>query len=74
VKVTDFLGKPVEKAAVTVQVTRGEGTVASGSATTDKEGMATLGNWTLGSKPGLNTLVASVEKGVAVTFLAVAAP
>ena len=45
--------------AVTFAVTSGGGTATGLSATTDANGVATVGSWTLGSQAGVNTLTAS---------------
>lgn len=46
---------------VTFTVTSGGGTVTGGVQTTDAQGRATVGGWTLGATPGANTLSATVE-------------
>lgn len=61
VRVTGAHGLPVAGATVNFSVTAGEGTVTGEQATTDSAGIATVGSWTLGKKPGLNSLAAAVE-------------
>jgi adhesin/invasin len=45
---------------VTFSVDAGGGTITGATATTDANGIATVGSWTLGSTPGLNHLTATV--------------
>ena len=79
VKVTDAGGRPVAGQAVTFHVTSGGGSVFSGSATTNAEGIAQE-RWTLGSQVGAQTLEARVVNGsgtaltVSVSATATAAP
>jgi hypothetical protein len=49
VRVTDSRGQPVAGYGVTFVVTRGGGTVSGASQTTDADGIARVGGWTLGS-------------------------
>jgi hypothetical protein len=65
--VRDAADRPVPGVVVTFQVTAGGGTVSSETATTNNSGMATV-SWTLGSEPGVNTLVANVPSLDPVTF------
>jgi hypothetical protein len=58
VRVTDGAGQPVGEVEVTFAVTGGGGTIAGDTRTTDSDGIARVGGWTLGSIPGLNTLEA----------------
>ena len=57
---------------VTFAVTSGGGSITGASQTTDVNGIATVGSWTLGTTPGMNTLAASapVQQGSPVTFSA----
>jgi Bacterial Ig-like domain (group 1) len=55
VRVTNASGEPIVGYGVTFLVTRGGGTVTGASQTTNSEGVARVGGWTLGS-PGRNTL------------------
>lgn len=58
VVVTNASG-PMAGVTVTFTVTAGGGTVTGGSTTTNAQGIATVGSWTLGPAPGLNTLKAA---------------
>jgi Big-like domain-containing protein len=58
VRVTNDLGEPVAGVAVTYAVTKGGGSVSGASQITDANGVARVGNWTLGPKAGENTLQA----------------
>jgi hypothetical protein len=58
VRVTDAAGDPVAGVAVSFVVTDGGGAVEGGAATTDADGVATVGSWRLGPTPGGNTLEA----------------
>jgi adhesin/invasin len=58
VRVTDAAGDPVAGFGVTFVVTAGGGTVSGASQTTDANGVARVGSWTLGSSAGQNTLEA----------------
>jgi hypothetical protein len=74
VKVTDAFGNPVVGATVTFTVTGGGGSVTGGTQTTDANGVATVGSWTLGSNAGANTLSVAVTGSAlaALTFNATA--
>ena len=61
VTVTDVSGNPVAGSLVTFTVTSGNGNVANASATTDGQGQASSGAWTLGPVAGPNTLSAVVS-------------
>lgn len=63
VRVTDAYGNPV-RATVTFTVTTGS--VAAPVASTDPNGVASAGTWTLGSTPGQQTLTATVGSASAV--------
>ena len=58
VVVTNAAG-PMEGVTVTFTVTAGGGTVSGGTQSTNAQGIATVGSWTLGPAPGVNTLRAS---------------
>lgn len=60
VRVTDAFGNAVAGAVVNFLVTGGGGSVAGSAATTNPDGVAVLGSWTLGATPGANTLAATV--------------
>jgi adhesin/invasin len=70
VKVTDAFGDPVAQSAVTFVVASGGGTAAGLEQTTDAGGVATVGQWTLGTVAGENTLSATSADlpGSPVTF------
>ncbi|HEV7586997.1 MAG TPA: Ig-like domain-containing protein [Longimicrobium sp.] len=71
VKVTDDRGRPVAGQAVTFHVTGGGGTVFSGTATTNAEGIAQE-RWTLGTAAGsAQTLEARVVNGSGTAFIGV---
>jgi adhesin/invasin len=58
VRVTNDLGQPVAGFGVTFVVTGGGGSVTGASQTTNSEGIARVGSWTLGTTAGTNTLEA----------------
>lgn len=72
VVVTDAFGNPTPGVDVTFSVASGGGSVSGAMPTTDGAGRATVGDWTLGSTPGTNTLDASVA-GVGTIFTATGA-
>jgi plastocyanin len=74
VRVTDGLGNPVANISVTFAVSSGGGNATGLSQTTDGGGLATVGQWTLGTRPGVNTLVAASPdvEGSLATFRATA--
>jgi len=65
----DLYGNVIPDAAVAFAVAQGGGSVAGGSATTGSDGVATVGDWTLGATPGQNTLTATAG-ALSVTFTA----
>jgi hypothetical protein len=69
VRVLDGNDNPVVGEPVTFAVTGGGGSVAGANQTTDDEGVAAVGKWTLGATPGTNTLEATTAIG-SVTFTA----
>jgi adhesin/invasin len=69
VVVKDAGGNPVAGVSVTFSVASGGGGVTGGSQTTDASGRATVGNWTLGTLAGTNTLSAAAA-GLTRTFTA----
>ena len=72
VRVTDQYGNPVAGTAVTFAATAaGNGTVAGAAQTTDANGVATVGGWTLGSVVGAQRLTATAG-ALAATFTATA--
>jgi hypothetical protein len=70
VRVTDAAGNPVAGVSVTFSVASGGGSVTGATQTTNSDGIATVGSWTLGSTPGENTLTASAAGLTPVTFTA----
>jgi hypothetical protein len=74
VQVTDSAGNPVAGVAVTFAVTAGGGSVDGAAQTTDSDGIARVGRWTLGDAPGTNTLEARAGtlEGSPVVFTAAA--
>ncbi|HEV2749283.1 MAG TPA: Ig-like domain-containing protein, partial [Gemmatimonadales bacterium] len=70
--VTDAGGHPVPGAAVTFAVASGGGSITGPTKTTDANGIATVGSWTLGAVAGSNTLTAASDNltGSPVTFTA----
>lgn len=59
VRVTDAAGNPVANVTVSFAVTSGGGSIANASATTDGQGVASGGAWTLGPLVGGNSLTAT---------------
>jgi adhesin/invasin len=76
VKVTNALGQGIAGYGVTFVVTGGGGSVTGGSQTTNTDGVATVGSWTLGASPGQNTLEARTPglTGSPVVFTATGTP
>jgi hypothetical protein len=56
VRVSDIDGNGIPNLSVTFAVGNGGGSITGASQTTNADGVATLGSWTLGSAEGLNTL------------------
>ncbi|HET9425924.1 MAG TPA: Ig-like domain-containing protein [Gemmatimonadaceae bacterium] len=71
VVVKDEVGTPVPGASVVFAVASGGGSVTGALATTNANGVASVGAWTLGTA-GENTLTASVDGATAATFTATA--
>jgi adhesin/invasin len=61
VRLTDAHGNPIAGAAVVFAVASGGGSVAGANQTTDNDGVAAVGSWTLGTAAGSNTLTATAE-------------
>src|SRR5688500_12983179 len=61
VVVRDERGNPVAGATVRFTVTAGGGSVANPTTTTNAQGAASAGSWTLGASPGSNVLQATVN-------------
>ena len=74
VVVRDEQGNWLAGASVTFAVTAGGGSVGGATQTTDATGTATVGQWVLGTAPGVNTLTATANGpgflGNPVTFVA----
>jgi adhesin/invasin len=66
--VRDAFGNPVSGTLVTFAVASGGGSVAGSPATTDGNGIATVGSWTVGPIAGPNSLTASSGALTPVTF------
>lgn len=61
-------GAPVAGAIVQFRVTSGLGSVQFADVTTDANGVASAGVWTLGPHPGVQTVTATVEGAAPVVF------
>lgn len=72
VEVSNVNGRPLAGVTVTFAVASGGGVVFGATAVTGSDGVATIGQWNLGSSPGANTLTASVPGLPSVTFTATA--
>ncbi len=72
--VSDSNGLPVAGETVEFSIAAGGGLVSGASQTTDSNGIAAVGQWTLGLSPGLKELRAELasQPKTAVTFFAVA--
>jgi plastocyanin len=70
VKVIDGFGDPVANVEVTFSAGSGGGAVAGAEQTTDAAGLATVGQWTLGTTAGTNTLFADSPGLERATFTA----
>jgi hypothetical protein len=68
VRVVDSYGNGVAGVAVEFAVQSGGGTVSDGSQTTDSEGIATAGTWTVGAAEGENVIRATATGLAPVTF------
>ncbi|HXQ29973.1 MAG TPA: Ig-like domain-containing protein [Gemmatimonadales bacterium] len=60
VRVVDPNGNPVSGVTVTFAVTSGGGSLTGGTTTTDVNGIAQVGSWTIGATPARNTMAATV--------------
>ncbi len=74
VEVTDRYGNTLEEIEVVFSVLEGGGSVTGDTTLTDAQGLATVGDWVLGSAPGSNTLAATVTDLGTVTFVATGLP
>jgi hypothetical protein len=70
VQVSNVNGRPLSGITVTFAVASGGGSVFGAVATTGSDGIATVGQWNVGSSPGSNTLTATVAGLPSVTFTA----
>lgn len=68
VRVTDAGGNPVQGTVVSFTNVTGGGAVTGASVTTNAQGLAALGSWTLGTVVGPNTIRATVGALPFVTF------
>jgi hypothetical protein len=71
--VQDANGNLKSGTVVTFTVGSGGGSVTGATPASNAAGIATVGSWTLGPNPGVNTLVASIPGASPITFTAVAA-
>jgi hypothetical protein len=71
--VRDAQGNPSPDVWVAFAILTGGGSIIASSVKTDAQGIARLARWTLGTSPGLNTVMAKVGSLPAVTFAASAA-
>jgi hypothetical protein len=69
VRILDANDNPIAGEPVTFAITGGGGSVTGATPTTDAQGIAAVGKWTLGATPGTNTLEAATAFGT-VTFTA----
>lgn len=74
VRVRDAGGNNISGASVTFAVTAGGGTLVNAVRTTDANGVATVGSWTLGTTAGTNTVTATVGSVAPATFTATGTP
>ncbi len=65
VLVTDRENQPLPGVEVVFAVESGNGNITQATAQTDAKGIATLGSWTLGKDPGVNTLTARSKNAIA---------
>lgn len=68
VAVRDQFGNPVAGVQVTFAVTSGGGTITGGTQTTNAQGVATVGGFTLGQTAGANTITATAQGVGAANF------
>ena len=62
IRVTDSVGTAINGATVTFAVSAGGGSATGTSTTTDPNGIAQVGSWTLGAAPGINSMTATVTR------------
>jgi hypothetical protein len=68
VRITDPNGAPISGVEVLFQITSGGGSLTDATATTDANGVAAVGSWTVGTQAGPTTLTASTADYPTVTF------
>jgi hypothetical protein len=74
VKVSAASGQPVAGVSVTFAVISGGGSLTGATQTTDANGAATVGSWTLGTTAGPNVVAATVVALPAASFTATGKP
>ncbi len=74
VRAVDGFGNPIAGLAVVFTVIDGEGSITGATPTTDNDGIAALGSWTLGTKAGFDTVVAAAAQLAPTAFAAIATP
>ena len=74
VRVLSVMGEPVPNASVSFTVTTGDGNVQNTTAATDANGVATAGQWILGTHSGTQTLRATLGSSAALDFNVNAVP
>jgi hypothetical protein len=72
VRVTNRELQPLPGVAVRFAVGEGGGSVTGGETLTDSAGLATVGSWVLGRRPGRNVLLATIADSLTVGFEATA--
>ncbi len=70
VVVQDVNGNPIAGAVVTFTVTQGGGSLTGATPTTDANGIATVGSWTLGPLAGANSVKAAIDHATSTSFAA----
>lgn len=70
VEVRDGFGSPKSGVQVVFSVSAGGGTLTGSNVTTDAQGRAALGGWTLGLAPGENMVTARLSNGEVAIFIA----
>lgn len=68
--VTDQYGNPIQGVPVQFAAAAGSGIITGGVQSTNAQGVATVGSWTVGSTTGTQTLTATAGSLPAVTFFA----
>jgi adhesin/invasin len=68
IRVTDMLGNPIPGFPVSFAVSSGGGSITGASVSSDANGVALLGSWTLGVVPGANQIVAAAGSLASVQF------